>query len=153
MTAVTHHIKTVNEGLHTGRWSHKIIMDYKQKVCLRCWRERLDLIMNLWCWLDCEVPVNRRGGSACCPLPMSPDEAGDKSRREPRSQPTPPQPCFFLPSPWSNIGRTNSWQQLAFWGEFRNPSAVSWATQVILIFCFKFHTFYLKIYFRNGKCR
>lgn len=54
---------------HIQQWSHKILMNYKQKVCLPCWNKRLYPIkmLNLLLTLG---SLNRRGGSVCCPLTL-----------------------------------------------------------------------------------
>lgn len=56
----------VNNGLHIRWWSHKIIMECKQKVYFQCGKKRLDSItmLNLLLALG---GLNRWGGSACCP--------------------------------------------------------------------------------------
>lgn len=75
------------------QWSHKIVKDYKQKVCLQCWKKRLDPAMTDVEFIAALSGLNGRGvtgGSACWQLTLCPPVAGPRSwGGSERSLPTP----------------------------------------------------------------
>lgn len=60
----SHVLLHVSVMLHIQHWSHQVIMDYEQKVCMQCWTKRLDLMLNLLIALG---SLNRRGSACCLP--------------------------------------------------------------------------------------
>lgn len=75
----SHVLLHVSVMLHIQHWSHQVIMDYEQKVCMQCWTKRLALLLN---WLLALGSLNRRG-SACCypPVPTQDRPRVDKGAR------------------------------------------------------------------------
>lgn len=76
---------------NTWQWSHKIVMDYKQEVCLQCWKKRLAPAM-----MDVEFTAalnGLNGGGGCSarwPLTLCPPAAVPRSwGGSERSLPTP----------------------------------------------------------------
>lgn len=62
---VIHNNTLVNNEHRIQWWFHKIIMNYKENVCLQCLRKKLDLTTMLTLLLVLGG-LNTQGASACC---------------------------------------------------------------------------------------